>query len=104
MIRVQVDQGDVLGVADHLTLLVALCSPKLGEEERKKFVVPALDPGKDKTGAKEQKLFRECMAILSDLLIVLADKQLYAYKDVPTGDASDLAQLLEAGIEPVPNE
>lgn len=104
-IRAKVEAGDVLGVADHLTLLVALCSPKLSPEEREKFTVPALELGKDKHGDKQRKLFRDCMSILSELLIVLSEKQLYAYKDVPTGDASDLATLLEqAGVAPVPNE
>lgn len=97
--------GDVLGVADHLTLLVALCSPKLSPDERERFSVPALASGKDKSGEKQRKLFADCMHILSELLIVLSEKQLYAYKDVPTGDASDLADLLEqAGVEAVPNE
>lgn len=103
-IRARVEMGDVLGVADHLTLLVALCSPKLSPEEREKFTVPEMEGGKDKHGDKQRKLFSECMKILADLLIVLSEKQLYAYKDVPIGDASELASLLEAGVSPVPTE
>jgi hypothetical protein len=103
-IRIKTDMGDVLGVADHLTLLVALCGPKLSPEERERFAVPEMDGGKDKNGEKQRKLFSQCMSILSELLIVLSEKQLYAYKDVPIGDASELAALLEAGVLPVPNE
>jgi len=87
-IRIKVEEGDALGVADHLTLLVALCAPKLDDAE--KYKVPAMPAGKDRKGENARKLFRECMEILGQLLIELSEKHLYAYKDVEIGDASEL--------------
>lgn len=98
-IRAAVEAGDVLGVAQHFDLLVALCAPVLSPEEREKFRVPEMPAGKDKEGRKAQQLYREITQLLADLLCVLRDNGLYAYKAPPLGDASDLALT-----DPVPNE
>lgn len=90
-IRLRVEAGDVLGVADHLSLLVAICSPKLSPEERQELAIPPLEGGKDRHGEKSRRLFESCMNRLATLLCILSDKGLYSFKDVEIGDASELA-------------
>lgn len=89
--RDHVNAGDALGVADHLAFMIAIASPKLSPEEMQKLELPAMQEGKDRNGSKQRELFSACMKTLAELLCILSEKGLYAYRDVPIGDATDLA-------------
>lgn len=99
-IREATAQGDVFKVADQVRLLVALASPKLGEANRDELEVPDIEPGRDKDGSKERKLFKDCMTILEKTLSALAQEGIYAKMDAPLSDGSSLAV---EGDEPDPS-
>lgn len=93
-IQAAVDVGDAYGLADHLTLLVAKCSPiltGLSNDERAALIVPSLRPGRDRTGAEAQRLFQDCMRILAALLCHMAERKHYAYVEPAPGDGRALA-------------
>lgn len=90
-VREAIDQGDVLKVADHLALLVAISAPKLSPEQMRAFAVPEISDKRDRDGTQQARLFRACMKILAELLCALSSKGLYAYNESEYGDGSSLA-------------
>lgn len=83
MIRVNIEQEDVLGLANHVRFTVTLCSPYLDEDQKSRLRLDAFED--------EDVVFERCMKILDDLLTWMAAKGLYAWQEEPIGDASGLA-------------
>ena len=81
-IRDNVEQEDVLGIANHTRFLVAHCAPYI--LDRSKYQLP-------KTMDESPVIFDRCMEIVEDLLCELSERGIYAWQDTEPGDASGLA-------------
>lgn len=106
-IRDCVENDDVLGVGDHLRMLIALVAPKLDEPERAQLVMPVLDLRDERRGRltgrargrrgarrveRMHRFYVECMDLFARVLVFVSAKNLYAYTSAPQGDGgSELA-------------
>lgn len=82
MIRLNVEQEDVRGLANHTRLLVAICAPYVNDRG-----VYALPRDVD----DEADVMEKCMEVVESLLIEMSTRGIYAWKEEAPGDASGLA-------------
>lgn len=90
-IREQIEQEDVMGLANQTRLLLAIASPKLPKEARGKLKMPTMPDGRDRDGTGMQKVFEACLQLVEDILCLLAEQNIYAWTDSEAGDAGELA-------------
>ena len=83
MIRLNIEQEDIEGLANHTRFLVTLCHPYLDQEQDYTFKgTPGNDPA---------KVFDRSMEIIQQVLNNMSQRGVYAWIEGEIGDAAELA-------------
>lgn len=93
-----VERKDLTGFIYHTRFLITRARPLVGEAERKRLVLPEIDPPKSR--AEAWALFEKMNIIVEDLLTILAGRGIYAWTAPEEGDASAFALKGEKAEDP----
>lgn len=82
-VRESIQNEDALGLANHIGLIAALSAPFIPDDEMPEYTVP--------DGTNEEIIYRNSLRILAKLLRHLSRKGLYAWEEMQTEDATNIA-------------